>query len=114
MTAQLLIAAKELAKKKIDCEVVHVPTIKPLDEKTIIKSIKKTGRIVTAEEHQIAGGFGSAIAELTFATGSDLVAKKMLRIGLYDEYGQSGSSDELLHYYGLTAPQIAKAIRSFL
>ncbi|GHU07402.1 transketolase [Alphaproteobacteria bacterium] len=113
MTAQLLIAVEELAKKKIDCEVIHVPTIKPLDEKTILKSVKKTGKIVTVEEHQIAGGFGSAIAELVFASASEPVAKKMLRIGLYDEYGQSGEPDELLHYYGLTAPQIAKTIRKW-
>ena len=64
MTPQLLIAAQQLADQGIHAEVVHVPTIKPLDEATILASARKTGRVLTAEEAQVAGGFGSAVAEL--------------------------------------------------
>jgi transketolase len=110
MTAQLLIVVEELAVQGISCEVIHVPTIKPLDEKTILKSVRKTGYAVTCEEHQIAGGFGSAIAELL----SENVPVPLLRIGIDDEYGQSGSPDELLDVYGLTAEHIVKRIRKFL
>jgi len=110
MTAQLLLAADELAKKQISCEVIHVPTIKPLDEATILKSVRKTGYVVSCEEHQIAGGFGSAIAELL----SENVPVPLMRIGIDDEFGQSGSPDDLLDYYGLTALHIVKRIRKFL
>src|SRR5206468_11838266 len=63
MTYQALLAAEQLYKDGIDAEVVHVPTIKPLDAETILKSVKKTGCVVTAEEAQITGGLGGAIAE---------------------------------------------------
>jgi len=109
MSAQLLSAAEKLAKK-IDCEVIHIPTIKPLDVKTILKSVKKTGLVVTAEEHQIAGGFGSTIAELL----ADTIPTPILRIGIDDEFGQSGTPDELLDYYGLTAEHIVRQIKGFL
>ena len=110
MTAQLLIAAEELGKKHIDAEVIHVPTIKPLDGKTILNSARKTGYVVTVEEHQIAGGFGSAVAELL----SEQAPMPLLRIGIDDEFGQSGSPDDLLDFYGLTAEHIVKRIRKLL
>ncbi|MDR1197144.1 MAG: transketolase family protein [Candidatus Nomurabacteria bacterium] len=110
MTAQGLAAAGILAGRKIDCEVVHIPTIKPLDAKTILKSAKKCRCVVTVEEHQVAGGFGSSIAELL----GEKLPVPIHRIGIYNEYGQSGAPDELLNYYGLTAEHIAKQIRKFL
>ncbi len=110
MTYQLLVTAEELKKHGVDAEVVHVPTIKPLDEATILKSVTKTGRVVTAEEAQINGGFGGAIAEL-------LGEKKplpLLRIGMKDRFGESGAPDELLEHFGLTGSKIAASVREFI
>src|SRR5690606_24695680 len=98
MTYQLLVAAEILEDADINAEVVHVPTIKPLDEPTILKSLEKTGRAVSAEEAQIAGGFGSAIAELI----TENIPMPLLRIGIYDRFGESGTPAELLDYFGLT------------
>ncbi len=132
MTAQALIAAAELEKKKLSVEVVHVPTIKPLDETTILNSARKTGLVITIEEHQIAGGFGSAVAELLaekynccfeldsksskkpgkilkkLQSSKSLKPLKFKRIGVDDQFGQSGTAEELLEYYGLTAKNIVK------
>ena len=110
MTYQLLLAANKLAEKGIEAEVVHVPTIKPLDEATILTSAKKCGRVVTAEEAQAAGGFGSAIAELL----SEKAPLPVLRIGMKDRFGESGKPDELLDYFGLTGVKMAEEIRRFL
>lgn len=110
MSGQLLIAAEILAKKNIDCEVIHMPTIKPLDSQTIMNSVIKTGRVVTCEEHQVAGGFGSAVAELL----SSEFPRPLLRIGVNDEFGQSGQAEELLDFYGLSPERIAKQIKHFL
>lgn len=110
LSYQLLVAAKELEKHGIDAEVVHVPTIKPLDEETILQSITKTGRVVTAEEAQVAGGFGSAVAELL----SEKKPTPLKRIGLYDRFGESGAPDELLDYFGLTGEKIAPVVQEFI
>ena len=110
MTAQVLLAAEQLAKQNISVEVVHVPTIKPLDESTILASVTKTKLVVTVEEHQIAGGFGSVIAELL----GEKLPTRMKRIGINDQFGQSGSSVELLDHYGLTADKITQTITEFL
>jgi transketolase len=107
MLAAVLEAAELLKSKKIDAAVVHFPTIKPLDEKAVVKYAKQFGRVVTVEEHQIAGGFGSAVAEVL----SDRLPTQQLRIGINDQFGQSASPDELLDFYGLTAPTIAKKIK---
>ncbi len=110
MTYQLLVAAEALKKQGISAEVVHVPTIKPLDEQTILKSVTKTGHVLTAEEAQVNGGFGSAIAEL-------LGEKKplpLLRVGMLDRFGESGAPDELLEHFGLTGATIAKKAKDFL
>jgi transketolase len=106
MAAQTLLAAAELEKKNISAEVVHVPTIKPLDADTILTSARKTGRVVAIEEHQIAGGLGGAIAELL----SENLPLLLKRIGLNDEFGQSGTAAELLDFYGLTAKRIVEQI----
>ena len=110
MTHQLLLAAQELEKHGISAEVVHVPTIKPLDDETILASAKKTGRVVTAEEAQIKGGFGSAVAELL----SEQLPTPLKRIGMQDRFGESGKPDELLDHFGLTGQKMAHTIQQFI
>lgn len=105
MTYQALVAAEHLFKQGIDTEVVHVPTIKPLDAVTILKSVKKTGKVITIEEGQIAGGLGGAVAELL----SEELPTKIKRIGMRDRFGESGKPDELLEHFGLTAKHIELA-----
>lgn len=110
MTYQALAAAEMLYKDGIDAEVVHVPTIKPLDAITILQSVKKTGAVITVEEAQIAGGLGGAIAELL---GEELPTP-MKRIGMKDRFGESGQPSELLEHFGLTAKHIAMAAHNLL
>ena len=110
MTYQLLVAAKILAEQGINAEVVHVPTIKPLDNDTIIASAKRTGRVVTAEEAQIAGGFGGAVAELL----GEKLPTPLLRIGIQDRFGESGEPAELFEFFGLTGDHIAKKVADFI
>ena len=102
-----LSAARELTEEGIATIVVHVPTVKPLDEEAILDAAKLAGCVVTVEEHQVAGGFGSAVAEF--------LAKKhpvpMRLLGVQDQFGQSGSPEELLAHYGLDAPHIKDAVR---
>lgn len=110
MTYQALLAAEKLAHDGIDAEVVHVPTIKPLDEETILTSVEKTGLVVTAEEAQIAGGLGGAVAELL----AENLPVPMRRIGMRDRFGESGEPNELLHHFGLDAKHIALAAHHLL
>jgi transketolase len=105
MTYQALLAAESLYKDGVSAEVIHVATIKPLDAETILKSVRKTGVVVTAEEGQIIGGLGGAIAELL----SENHPAKLHRIGMQDRFGESGAPDELLEHFGLTAKQIRLA-----
>jgi transketolase len=105
MTYQALAAADKLFNDGIDAEVIHVPTIKPLDKETILKSVRKTGCVVTAEEAQIVGGLGGAIAELL----AEECPAPMLRIGMKDRFGESGAPDELLKHFGLDAKHIQLA-----
>lgn len=105
MTHQALLAAEKLAKDGLSAEVIHCPTIKPLDTKTIIKSIRKTNAVVTAEEAQMNGGLGGAIAELL----ADEHPAPMRRIGVQDRYGESGKPEELFEHFGLTAKHITLA-----
>lgn len=110
MTYQLLKAAKLLEEQGIHAEVVHVPTIKPLDDETILSSVRKTGRVVTAEEAQRKGGFGGAIAELL----GEQLPTPLKRIGMEDRFGESGSPAELLDYFGLTGEKMAEVIKAFV
>ncbi len=105
MTYHALVAAEKLYSDGIDAEVVHVPTIKPLDSETILKSVRKTGCVVTIEEAQIIGGLGGAIAELT-AENHPVPLK---RLGMQDRYGESGDGEELLKHFGLDAKHIRLA-----
>jgi transketolase len=110
MTYQALLAAEQLYKDGIDAEVVHVPTIKPLDSETILRSVKKTGAVVTAEEGQIIGGLGGAIAELL----GEEHPVPIKRIGMKDRFGESGDPNELLIHFGLDAKHIRLAAHSAL
>ncbi|EDK72225.1 Transketolase, central region [candidate division TM7 genomosp. GTL1] len=110
MTYELLIAARVLTGDGVDAEVMHVPTIKPLDEETILESLKKTGRAVTAEEAQIAGGFGGAVAELV----GEQLPVPLHRIGIHDRFGESGEPAELQKKFGLSGTQIAMEIHEFI
>ena len=108
--ASALEAASMLAVDGIDAEVVNICTIKPLDEELIVKTAAKTGKVVTAEEHNIIGGLGSAVAEC-------LVEKcptKMYRIGMRDRFGESGSAGELIHKYMLDSEGIYKQVKAFV
>ena len=105
MTYQALVAAELLYKDGIDAEVVHVPTIKPLDAETILKSVRKTGCVITAEEGQAAAGLGGAVAELL----ADEFPAPMHRIGMKDRFGESGEPNQLLEYFGLDAKHIRLA-----
>jgi transketolase len=110
MTYQALVAAEKLAKDGISAEVVHVPTIKPLDNHTILTSAAKTKKVITVEEAQINGGLGSAIAELL----GENYPVPMRRIGMKDRFGESGDPNELLEHFGLTAKHIAFAAHQFM
>jgi len=110
MTYKLLDAARILEGWGIYAEVVHVPTIKPLDEDTIIDTARRTGRVITAEEAQIAGGFGAAVAELL----SEKLPTPLKRFGMQDRFGESGTPDDLFDYFGLTAQKLAESIKAFV
>lgn len=110
MTYQLLVAANLLSERGINAEVVHVPTIKPLDTETILNSVRKTGRVVTAEEAQIAGGLGGVISELL----GERLPTPIKRIGMQDRFGESGSPSELLEHFNLTGPRMVQAIHEFV
>lgn len=110
MTYQLLLAARILAGRGINAEVVHVPTIKPLDRDIILASAHKTGRVVTAEEAQIVGGLGGAVAELL----SEKLPTPLMRLGMNDRYGESGSAAELFDLFELTGEKMTDKIANFV
>ncbi|MDR0676038.1 MAG: transketolase family protein [Elusimicrobiota bacterium] len=110
MVSEALKAAEILEHENLSLRVVNVHTIKPLDKNTIIKCAKETGAIVTAEEHQIVGGLGSAIAEtlgMNYPVPIEMV-------GMKDSFGESGEPFELLKYYGLSDIEIIKAVKNVL
>ena len=106
--AEVLIAAEELKKDNISVEVINVPVIKPLDTETVVNSAKKTNLVITVENHSVIGGLGSAICEAL----SEKYPTKVCRIGINDEFGQSGSAEDLLEYYGLNSAGLAKRIKT--
>ena len=95
-------AANMLAEEGISAEVINIHTIKPLDTELIAESAKKTGAVVTAEEHSIIGGFGAAVCEAL----SESYPVPIMRVGVEDKYGKSGKVPPLLEEYGLTAENI--------
>lgn len=103
MVNEALMAAEKLADEGISARVVNIATIKPIDRDIIVDSAKKTGVIVTAEEHNIIGGLGSAVAEVVCET----VPVPVIRVGVNDVFGKSGPAVQLLHEFGLDADNIA-------
>ncbi len=109
-TARTLEAAELLAADGIDALVLHVPTIKPLDADAVVEAARRTGAIVTAEDHSVVGGLGSAVAEVL----AERLPTPMRRVGTQDVYAESGPDDALLEKYGLTAGHVAEAARALL
>lgn len=107
---EALLAAKSLEGKGISVSVINSHTVKPLDENTILEAVKDAGAVVTVEEHQVAGGFGSAVAE--FLAQNHPVPMEF--VGMHNAFGQSGEPQELLHHYGLDAFGIEKAVEKVL
>ncbi len=110
MTAEALKAAEELEKEGISVRVINVGTIKPLDGETILKAAQETKFIVTAEEHSVIGGLGSAVSEFL----SEVHPTKVKKVGIYDKFGQSGTGEELLQKYELTAEKLISVIKENL
>lgn len=110
LVSQALLAADELAKEGISARVINLHTLKPLDREAIATAARETGAIVTAEEHQVLGGLGSAVAEVVAAEYPVPVAM----IGIEDTFGESGSPEELLELHGLTAQNVADKARQVL
>ena len=103
-------AAKTLAAEGIDAEVINIHTIKPLDKELVLASAKKTGKVVTVEEHSVIGGLGSAVADVIAENGGAVLKK----LGMQDVFGESGTAAELLHKYKLDAEGIAEGVKSFV
>ena len=110
MTAEALKAADILAQEGISVRVINVGTIKPLDGETILKAAQETKFIVTAEEHSVIGGLGSAISEFL----SEVHPTKVKKVGIYDKFGQSGTGNELLEKYELTSEKLISVIKENL
>ena len=110
MVEAALEAKGELAKEGINARVINIHTIKPIDEELIIKAAKETGVIVTAEEHSVIGGLGSAVAEVV----SENCPVPVLRVGVKDTFGESGKPNELLEKYGLTSNDIVNKVKKAL
>lgn len=107
MVSKALDAASGLELEGIGVRVVNMSSIKPIDEGLIVDSAERTGAVVTAEEHSIIGGLGSAVAEVL----SENFPVPMKRVGVRDRFGMSGKADELLEKYGLTAAELIKAVK---
>jgi transketolase len=107
-TIRTLQAADLLANEGVRADVLHVPTIKPLDVEAIVASARRTGRVVTAEDHSIIGGLGGAVAE----TLSEIYPVPIKRVGLRDVFGESGPNEALLEKYGLTAGHVVDAVHA--
>ena len=110
MISEAMAAAETLAADGIDARVVDIHTIKPIDEEIIIKAAQETGAIVTAEEHSVIGGLGSAVSEVVVKNAP----VKMAFVGQNDTYGESGKPDELKAKYGMNADAIVKAVKGLL
>lgn len=107
MVNEANLAAEQLAEEGISAKVINVATIKPLDEAAVVAAAKECGCVVTAEEHNIIGGLGSAVAEVL----SEQCPTPMVRVGVEDTYGKSGPAVELLHIFGLDADHIVAAAK---
>ena len=110
MVAEALDAAKALADEGIDVRVINIHTVKPLDEELILKAAKETGKIVTAEEHNIIGGLGEAVCSCL----AEKCPTPVRRIGVNDEFGHSGPAAALLKQFGLSSEHIAEVVREMV
>lgn len=103
-------AGEALAQKGISAEIINIHTIKPLDEEAVIASVKKTGCVVTAEEHQMNGGLGDSIAQLLSRT----MPAPIEYVAVNDSFGESGTPDELMKKYGLDSVNIVEAVEKVM
>jgi transketolase len=110
MVSQALEAAEVLSKEGVSARVVNLHTIKPIDREAIVKCASETGAFVTAEEHQLAGGMGSAVLEV-LATEHPVPVEM---VGINDTFGESGDPSELLEAYGLSVNKLVKAAHNVL
>ena len=110
MVFDALVAAEELEKEGIEVMVINNHTIKPIDKKTLVEAAKKTGAVVTAEEHQVMGGMGSAVAEVL----SQEFPVPMEFVGIQDRFGESGQPEELMEKFGCTPKDIIQAVKKVL
>jgi transketolase len=110
MVAEAIEAGKALKEKGISAEIINIATIKPLDEELVIASAKKTGRVITVEEHNIIGGLGEAVCSVL----SEKCPTPVKRIGVNDRFGHSGPAVELLKQFGLCADNIVKVAEEFV
>ena len=110
MVYEGLEAAKQLAGEGIDLMVVNLHTVKPLDQEAVVAAAQKTGRVITAEEHQAAGGMGSAVAECL----AQNYPVPMRILGMQDGFGESGAPDELMKRYGFSSDAIYQAVKDFV
>ena len=110
MVAEAIEAGKTLAENGIDAEIINIATIKPLDEELVIASAKKTGKVVTVEEHNIIGGLGEAVCSCL----AENCPTPVKRIGVNDEFGHSGPAKDLLKQFGLSAENIVKVTTEFV
>ncbi|NLD18755.1 MAG: transketolase family protein [Clostridiales bacterium] len=110
MVSEAVAAAQELSKEGLDVRVIDIHTIKPIDEEIVVRAAKETGAIVTAEEHSIIGGLGSAVAEAVVKNHP----VRMAMVGQKDTYGESGKPDELKKKYGMTADDIIEAVKALI
>ena len=110
MVSEALEAAGALAKDGISARVINLHTIKPIDQEAIVKAARETGAVVTAEEHQVMGGMGSAVAEVVVRN----FPVPMEMVGIQDRFGESGSAQELLKAFGLTGFDIMRAAKEVL
>lgn len=110
MVAEAIEAGMQLSECGISAEIINIATIKPLDEDLIVKSAKKTGKVITVEEHNIIGGLGEAVCSCL----SEKCPTPVKRIGINDEFGHSGPAKELLKQFGLSAENIVKVTKEFL
>lgn len=108
--SECLEAAEKLAADGIDAKVINIHTIKPLDEDLIVAAAKETGKVVTVEEHSVIGGLGSAVCDVL----AEKAPTKVLKIGVNDTFGESGSAVELLKKYGLDTEGIYEKIKAFV
>src|SRR5690606_12488390 len=103
-------AAERLSKEKIECEVINVGSVKPLDEETLVKSVKNTGCLVSAEEHQVTGGVGSAVAESL----SRYYPLPQEYVGMPDQSGECSNPNESIEKWGMDANAAYKAVKRVL